>query len=149
MPAVVASHFSGSGAANGYMPRALYLLLMLVFVVVLPLVLAFVPGRSLNNPRARFNVPNRDYWLAPEHREEAVALVRRYIGRFGIVLAVFLCYVHWLVVRANAVRPPVLSSLWLIGGLAVFAAAMLWWAQSFIGSFRSVPGRGRAAGKRP
>jgi uncharacterized membrane protein len=140
MPELVASHFRASGAANGYMPRTVYLLVMLTFVVLLPLVLAIVSGRGLKNPKARLNVPNREYWLVPERRAEAVALVRLYTARLGAMLTVFLCYVHWLVVRANATQPPVLSSPWLIAGLAVFGVAMLLWAKGFLGSFLNVPG---------
>ena len=52
------------------------------------------------------------------------------------MLVVFLCYVHGLVVLANLIEPPRLSSLWLVGGLLAFLAATVAWVISFFGRFR-------------
>src|ERR1035437_9211047 len=139
LPEVVASHFVASGAANGFMPRTFYLRFMLVFIVVLPSILAFLPTLSLGSPKARFNLPNKEYWLAPDRRTETIRFLREHMVRVGSLLVVFLSYVHWLVVRANAVVPPSLSMPWFIGGLAVFVLSLLVWGGLFIGHFRNVP----------
>lgn len=139
LPEVVASHFGASGVANGFMPRALYLRFTLVLVVALPLAVVFLPTLALSHPKARINVPNREYWLAPERRAETIAFLRRHMRRFGSMLVVFLCYVHWLVTRANDVIPPTLSSAWLIGGLVVFVGSLIAWTVVLLGRFRNVP----------
>ena len=144
LPDIVASHFGTSGAPNGSMPRTVYLIFMLAFVAGLPLALTLLTGIALGRPGARINVPHRDYWLGPERRDETVAFLRRQFVRFSSMLVVFLCYVHWLVVRANAVQPPILATPWLIGGLVVFLIASAAWAISMIGHFRRPPFRGRS-----
>jgi uncharacterized membrane protein len=139
LPDVVASHFVMSGVANGFMPRALYVRFMLVFVVALPSVLAFLPALGLNSPRARINLPNREYWLAPDRRADTIRFLREHMVRGAALLVVFLSYVHWLVVRANMAVPPNLPAPWFIGGLIVFVLSMLIWAGLLIWHFRNVP----------
>jgi hypothetical protein len=127
MSDVVASHFGASGEANGYMSRATYLRFMLVFVVVLPLALNLLIARVLRLPSALVNIPHREYWLAPERRADTVVRMQRHMNFFGMVLAVFLCYVHWQVVQANTRAPPVLDSLRFSTGLATFMAVLITW----------------------
>ncbi len=127
LPEVVASHFAASGVANGFMPRAFYVQFMLVFVVGLPAVMVFLTNLTFGNPGIRINLPNRDYWLAPDRRAETIAFLRQHSTYFGVMLVIFLCYVHWLVVSANTVFPPVLSAPWIITGLVVFIASTIIW----------------------
>ncbi|WP_295392244.1 DUF1648 domain-containing protein [uncultured Thiodictyon sp.] len=139
LPPRVASHFGAAGLANGFMPRDFYVRFMLGFVVVLPSVLVLLPAAGLRHPRARINLPNRDYWLAPARRTATVVALRAHMAYVGCLLAIFLCYVHWLVVRANALAPPHLSMPWFFGGLAAFAIATVAWALLLIRHFRNVP----------
>lgn len=138
LPAIVASHFDSIGNANGFMPRSAYVWFMLVIVALVPLILALMPLRAFHDPNARINLPNREYWLALERRAETIDYLSRQALRFSTMLLAFLCYAHWLVVQANKVAPPNLSSRWFVGGLVVFLAATLVWAVSFIGRFRNV-----------
>jgi len=127
LPEVLATHFGPSGAANGYMARTFYVRFMLVFVVLLPLALNLVIGRVLRLPDTRINIPHREYWLAPERRADTVGRLRRHMQFFGVVLAAFLCYVHWQVVQANTRSPPVLDNVRFSTGLATFMAALVTW----------------------
>lgn len=138
MPDVVASHFAAGGAANGYMPRAVYVLFMLFFVIALPALMVFITWRSLERPGARINLPHREYWLAPERRGQTVTRIRAGVLQFSAMLLVFLCYAHWLVVRANRSQPVRLDESWFLGGLLVFLAAALFWALGFVRQFRRV-----------
>jgi uncharacterized membrane protein len=142
LPAVVASHFDGAGVANGFMSRHFYTWFMLAFVVGLPILLVYVPSFVLRNQRTQFNLPNRDYWLAPERRQETVEFLCRHTSRFGVLLSLLLCYVHWLVIQANAQIPPKLSSSWFIGGLAVFVVLCIALIGALLGRFRKVPREG-------
>jgi uncharacterized membrane protein len=136
LPALVASHFDGSGAANGFMPHGFYVWFMLGFVVVLPAFMVVVTWLAIASPKTRINLPNKDYWLAPERRAETIDYVRSGILWFGTMLVAFLCYAHWLVVLANATQPVQLANSWFIGGLVVFLVSLLVWLKVFIGHFR-------------
>ncbi|WP_052128438.1 DUF1648 domain-containing protein [Neosynechococcus sphagnicola] len=139
MPNVVASHFGTSGSANGFMPRDYYVLFILTFVVGLPLLLLVGTYVALASPRVRINLPHREYWLAPARRAETVSFLRAHSVWFAAMLVAFLCYVHWLVVRANQVQPVQLSTPGLLAGLGIFFAAMFFWAMAMIRRFSHRP----------
>ena len=125
LPLLVASHFGAAGIPNGFMTRASYTAFMLAFVIGLPVVLVLVSSYALKNAGARLNLPNRDYWLAPERAGVTVAFIRAGILWIGVLLITFLGYVHWLVVLANEIQPPQLSQPWFIGGLVGFFVVLL------------------------
>jgi uncharacterized membrane protein len=127
LPPIVASHFSASGAANGFMPRGIYTVLVMALVVGAPLLLALVPAAAAGKGARSLNIPHRDYWLAPERREATVACIRTHGRWFAAAVALFLTYAHWLVVRANALPPPVLSTAGIASGLVVFFLALAVW----------------------
>lgn len=137
LPDLVASHFGSSGTANGFMPRAIYIFFMLAFVIGLPVLLVFATSFAIGHPSARINLPNRDYWLAPERRDETILVLRAGIMWFGTLLVAFLCYAHWLVVLANESQPAHLDESWFVGGLAVFVVATLVWLTVLLGRFRN------------
>jgi uncharacterized membrane protein len=139
LPARVASHFAGSGAANGFMSRSGYVVFMLVFSIGLPLGLVVFLCSIFRHASALINVPNRAYWLAPERREATVAFLIAHAAWFGALLVAFACFVDWLVVAANATQPPRLSILALLSGVAVFLACLLVWVAALLFSFRRQP----------
>lgn len=136
LPAMVASHFGGSGAADGFMPHGFYVCFMLGFVIGLPALMVGITWLSIASPKARINLPNTGYWLAPERRAETIEFLRSGLLWFGTMLVAFLSYVHWLVVLANEVQPAQLANSWFIGGLVVFLATLLIWLKAFLGHFR-------------
>lgn len=139
LPPIVASHFGATGVANGFMPRDAYVWFVSGIVVLLPLIIVYVPNRVLTRSSAVLNLPNRDYWLAPERRAETVAFLCRFSTRFGYVLVGFLAYVHWLVVRANAVTPPGLNARWFVVGLVAFVGLALVSVLGLLRRFGRVP----------
>jgi len=136
LPAKVASHFGRDGAANGYMWRHTYVYFMLAFVVLLPLFFSFVANAVAHVPVAMINIPNRDYWLAPERRGLVVDSLRRQMQIFSAMLVVFLCFVHWEVVRANQSMPPMLDNRRFMLGMGLFMATLIVWIVSLRRQFR-------------
>jgi hypothetical protein len=136
LPPLVAAHFDSAGRVNAYMPRGHYIALLLGVAVVVPLFLVAVPRRALSKPGARINLPNGDYWLAPERREETVYFLARQTSVFAWLVVLFLCYVQWLVVRANALTPPSLNSEALVSGLVVFLVCTFSWVVRLMARFR-------------
>lgn len=136
LPAVVASHFGGAGQADGFMPRAVYVVVMLLVSVVAPLLVAVIPLRAFRRPDARINLPDPHYWLAAVRREATIDYLSRQALRFASMLVVFLCYVQVIVVVANRARPPQLPGHWLGAGLLVYLASNLAWLIGFGRHFR-------------
>lgn len=137
LPAVVASHFAANGVANGFMPRTAYAVLITVLVVGVPLLLALLPAAAISGAGKKLNIPHREYWLAPERREDTIAFLRAHGRWFAVVVALFLSDVHWLVVEANGLQPPVLFYRSIVTALVVFALALLVWLWALVARFRN------------
>lgn len=139
LPPVVASHFGPGGTANGSMAKGTYTAFMLALVVGVPLLVA-LPARLVRVlPPRLINLPHRQYWLAPERRAATLDALSSLSLQFALALAVFLCFVHWLVVRANAVQPATLAEAPLLAGLAVFGATTVAWVLVLFRRFGRVP----------
>lgn len=136
LPAVVASHFAGSGQANGFMPRGMYRAIMLGIGIGAPLLVGWLPAMLVKGDGHNLNLPNRDFWLAPERQAATIAFLRGHGQWFAAAVALFLAYVHWLVVLANRLQPPVLSSSAMMAGLVVFFVALAVWIGALFRRFR-------------
>lgn len=139
LPPKVASHFGPDGSANGYMWSRTYVHFMLAFVVLLPLFFNLVASAVARLPVTMINVPNRDYWLAPERRGLMADRLRRQMQMFSVMLVVFLCFVHWEVLRANRLVPPMLDNRRFMLGMGLFMAALIAWIVSLRRQFRLPP----------
>jgi uncharacterized membrane protein len=136
LPAQIASHFGASGAPNGWMDRNGYRLFMLAFAVGIPLLvvlsMTLLPGRMLNG----INIPNRDYWLAPDRREATLRYIATHAYWLGSLLVIFIAAIHLLLIEANRTQPPHLPGALFGTILATFLAAMGVWMVTIIMHFR-------------
>ncbi|MBI5890884.1 MAG: hypothetical protein HZB47_09430 [Nitrosomonadales bacterium] len=136
LPPVVASHFIAGGAANGFVPRDTYMHLTVALLVALPLLISLLTSIGSMLPARFINLPNREYWLAPERQADTLAYLRKHSSRFSFFLAVFICFVHWLVVKANEQNPPLLPEPLLFSGMAAFLVGLVVWLGGFVVHFR-------------
>jgi uncharacterized membrane protein len=127
LPQVVASHFSGAGAADGFMPRAAYAMTMVVVTVGVPLLLAWLPSLIVSRSGDNLHIPHRDHWLAPQRRAATFGFIAAHARWFAAGLALFLADVHWLVVQANRVQPPTLATDAMVRALVAFFIALVLW----------------------
>ncbi len=105
LPDSVASHFDFEGNANGFSPKRNHSLVMAclqvgfgVFFWVLVLVLKYIPPQLVN-------LPNRDYWLAPERRKETIHEMNGGLLGFAIATQIFLVALNHLTTLHNLGTP--------------------------------------------
>jgi serine/threonine-protein kinase len=135
LPDQVASHFGFEGQPDGWMSRSATLLFMAVFGIVFPLLLPALFYGIRHLPDSAINLPDRDYWLAPERREETYAYLFRHALWLACLQVGFAMVLHALVVDANLQTPPRLSGgIWVAGGL--FLAGVIAWIWSLVRHFR-------------
>ncbi len=135
LPEKVASHFDGNGVANRWMNRGPFL----CFIGMLPFftggAFALVGLLAKTLPTRFFNrMPNRAFWLAPEHRQITAAFLLRRLLWLACLLTGFFGGLHWIVLLANRAVPPHLanSSLLLLTialmlSVIVCAVSLLMW----------------------
>lgn len=138
LPERVATHFGPTGAPNGWQTQAGYLRFTLIFGTVIP---GFVLGTFLLIRRLNgwgLNIPHKDYWLAPERRQETMDFVqRRGVGMAGLMLF-FLTSVHYSILVANAQPHASLPPTFFIL-VGVFLVATLAWSVTLIRHFYRKP----------
>ncbi len=86
LPDVVASHFNARGVANGWQPKSLFFEFFAGAVVIAGFLTFGVPAIFSKIPTAMINLPHKEYWLAPERRDETLAFLNRYFAWFGCAL---------------------------------------------------------------
>jgi hypothetical protein len=135
---MVASHFDSAGQANAWMPRSTYWLLSIAVGIGLP---AFIIGggyvlRFL--PVSLLNIPHRDYWLAPERREQTYDYLFHYFLRLACLEAVFLVGFQLLIIHANRQTPPHFSMPLLWGLIGCLLTIMAFWHMASFHHFKHI-----------
>ena len=136
LPPRVATHFDGSGRPDGWMSRADHLRFMLVFGLAFPM---FVPalvylGRFL--PDQCYNLPHRDYWLAPARRPETMAYLLGHSLWFSPMALSFVIGLQALIIRANGLGQARLSTSLILLLAGCFLAGTAVWAVNLIRHFK-------------
>ncbi len=136
LPTRVASHFGPAGLANGFMGRAAYLQFTVGLLLIVPLLVASAILIAVRLFPGGLNIPDRDYWLAPERREETVQYLLAHTLWLAALLGVLVLAVHLLVVEANRAVPPQLDTGHFVGALAAFFIALMVWVGALRRHFR-------------
>jgi uncharacterized membrane protein len=127
LPEAVASHFDGAGRPNGWSSKQGFIALHLSIAGLMTFVF-FVLPRLLRRIRpSLINLPNREYWLIPERKEQALAMLDEEMGWFGIAILMMIISTTQLAINANLAGGDNLRSetMWmLLGGF--FAFTVVW-----------------------
>ena len=139
LPAVVASHFTARGAANGWQTKSAFFV-VLVAVSVLAAVVGFAIPRIITVlPVELINLPNKRYWLAPERRAETQEFFITYFAWFGcaVYLLLILTFDYAIQHNLHPENPPDPLRIWYI--LAGFMAFTVAWIARMIARFVRLP----------
>jgi uncharacterized membrane protein len=139
LPEVVASHFNALGAANGWQPKQAFFTIF-VGVSVLAALIGFVIPRIIAViPAELINLPNKRYWLAPEHLEETQDFLKTYFAWFGcaMFLIILLTFDYAAQQNLHPENPPSPARMWYI--LAGFLLFTLVWTMRMIIRFTRIP----------
>lgn len=112
LPEQVAHHFGVSGHPDAWGSKSLLAVLNIGIVVLLGGVFWGIDALLPRLPDSMVNIPNREYWLAPERRTEAQQKLRGMMLWIGVLTLAFLQWIFYKVYRVNLAEPPVLSSIW-------------------------------------
>ncbi|MBI3554494.1 MAG: hypothetical protein HY077_18510 [Elusimicrobia bacterium] len=98
-PAHIASHFALSGKPNAEMPKAVFFGFMWGIYLIVFLYSLF--ATKVFPERDAKRLPDSDYWLAPERREQTVGAVQTHLAWEGAFTMVFLYLMLEFVADAN------------------------------------------------
>ena len=133
MPERLASHFDAAGAPNGWMSKDQFFTLNSILAGLAVFIGLFPPLLIAKLSPSLINLPNKNYWLAPEHRDETIAFFERWFGWFACAFLLFLALVMQMVIESNRSATPQLPSdqfMYLLVGFLLFTGVwvflMVW-----------------------
>ena len=85
------------------------------------------------------NIPNKEYWLSVKNRTQTIQFLKSHVAYFGILIASFIAYIHWLLLKANSVEPPQLPNSLFFVGMGMFLLSILLWGLWLVLKFVRVP----------
>ncbi len=140
LPERMASHFGGSGRPDGFQSKdaffalsGLMLIMTLVIFGGLGTLLRMIPSKW-------FNLPNRDYWLAPERRGETLEVISVQMEWFGAASLALYLFVIQRVVETNLTPEPRLDSASMFVVLGLYLLFTGVWITRLILRFRKPRG---------
>lgn len=139
MPRRMASHFAADGRANGWQSREAFFVLMILVSASSAVVCFLAPRQIAAKANARINLPNRDYWLAPERREETMRFIAATMAWFGCGILFVLISGTFLALQANLAPDHRFNSQALLVVLGGFLAGLVSLLVRLVRHFQKVP----------
>jgi serine/threonine-protein kinase len=135
LPERVASHWDGAGNPNGYMSRDGFVSFYLWLMVGLSTLFGGIGALVRVTPDDAVNLPNKEYWLAPERREATITTITQQMNAFTIMLNAFMIGIHQLSIMANLTPDKHLSNgVWVL--LLGFLGGTGFWVYKMITEFK-------------
>jgi serine/threonine-protein kinase len=139
LPGVVASHFDGRGAPNGWQTKQAFFTFFVGVTVLCVLVgfgLASIIGAI---PIQLINLPNKYYWLAPERREGTLEWLKAYFGWLacGIYVVMIVAFDYAAQSNLHPHDPP--GAARLVYTLVGFLAFVIVWLVRMFTKFLRPP----------
>jgi uncharacterized membrane protein len=129
LPELVASHFGAGGRPNGWISRTGFLVFYLIMIAILASAMFLLPLLLRHLRTTAINIPNREYWLLPEHRGQAYEMLINEMAWFGNAILLFMVCVMQLVFEANtrSGQRPALDEGRFLTLLSLFFAFVIFW----------------------
>ena len=135
MPSPMAVHFNAAGAADGWGPKNYFFITIGGVIALLTIMFAGISLLIRILPDSLINLPNKDYWFAPERRTQTLQRLTGQLLFIGAITLLLLDGVLYLSCMANI--PPASSMpaeiLW--GMLGSFFTVNIIWTVIMIRSY--------------
>jgi uncharacterized membrane protein len=138
LPALMASHFAIDGRPNGWAPKEMFFVLMFFTLATSAVVTFLAPRLIAAKSPDRINLPNKSYWLSPEHSEETFRFISAQMAWFGCGILFVLLYGTSQAMNANLPGGH-FNSDGMFHVIVAFVALTIVWTIFFIRHFSRIP----------
>jgi uncharacterized membrane protein len=138
LPERMASHFASDGTPNGWQPKDVFLLLMGMVAGVTATIGFLAPGLIARRPSSQINLPNKEYWLAPERRSATMQFVAAQMRWFSCAVLFVIVFGGYEAIQANLREVVRFDSQAMLVVLVGFLAFVLMWVFAFVRHFSRV-----------
>jgi uncharacterized membrane protein len=136
LPERIALNFDASGHPDGLGTRNEFFAVEGAVVAGMTVLLLLLEWLVPRMPASRVNMPNKDYWLAPERRAATDLMIQRWLSAFLLLSLGFLVYVIQLAILVNVTGDNAYMSVPMWAGLGVFLLLDTALSVQFILKFR-------------
>jgi hypothetical protein len=131
----VASRFGASGEADGWSSKSSFMTVYAIILFSLALIFLVLTILIPKIPPSLVNLPNKDYWLADERKEQTYALLSNYVLWFTNATIAFIMVVMNMTITANLYGTNKLgNSFWM--ALIIFLLFTVVWCMYLFRSFK-------------
>ncbi|MBM4206469.1 MAG: hypothetical protein FJ190_00180 [Gammaproteobacteria bacterium] len=138
LPLNIANHFYGAGFPNGYQSKSAYLYFMIALAAGIPALIVAPLWLNYDPLIRNINIPNKDYWLTEQRKAHTLQKLKNHMIYLGILLYVFIAYIHWLLIKANSMNPAQLPAAEFYLGLSLFIFCTILWGLRLILTFKKI-----------
>lgn len=135
MPEKMATHFDAAGQPNGWMSRdgfAAFYIGLLAFMLGIFYGVTALIGKL---PKIS-NIPNKDYWMAPERQAGTMASIRNATLWLGAAIGITIVGIHHYVILTSFKDKPAVDNGTIYGFIAAFIACLIGYIVWFTIRFR-------------
>ena len=101
LPEYMATNFGGSGNPQAWTSKNLFLIINTSILLIPFLIFLFLPTILRKTPDRLLNIPNKEYWLTEERREETFKRTENYFEWIFVGIIAFTIIIFQMVVNAN------------------------------------------------
>jgi uncharacterized membrane protein len=136
LPPTVASHFGVAGIPNSWETKQSFLGFYAVEMLSIAVLCFIIPQLLFALPPALINLPNKDYWLAPEHRSATLDFMVEHVNIFGAATLALLVCIFQLATVTNLSATPVFPGVPAAVVLAAYGIFVVIWLVLMFRRFR-------------
>jgi uncharacterized membrane protein len=138
LPERMASHFSSDGTPNGWQLKEMFFALMAMVTASTAIIGFLAPVLIARRPASQINLPNKEYWLAPERRAVTMEFIAGQMRWFACAVLFVLLFGGYEALRANLRSVVRFDSQAMLVVLVGFLAFVLLWLIGFVRHFSRV-----------
>lgn len=135
LPDEVASHFDAAGHPNGWSSKSGFFLTILAVVLVITVLFWGLSAGIRKLPARALSLPRKDYWMAPERRDETFDFLGRQLAFFGFATGWFFVVILQLTIHANMAQDKHLDTTFFLVFLGIYLAFTIGWVVGFLLKF--------------
>jgi uncharacterized membrane protein len=123
LPDRMASHFDASGTPNGWMTKPQFFLVFAIVFLPALFVEYWLHRKIAKSPGGKLNLPNKEFWLAPERSAKTFAYFESFLAWYGCAFLFVVVSAMSLAMQANLDSSPHLATgpiLYVLGGFALY-----------------------------
>ncbi len=113
LPDTVASHFNFEGEADSWSSKESFIFIEVILTLFFAVFFYFIDWLIIKVPDSMVNLPNKEYWLAEERRNQTYAKISSFTYLFGILTAGFVFIISLNSYYYNFTKETLPSLFWL------------------------------------